>query len=129
MLSAGLMILRTVSLHSIMADIADEHELHTGRRQEGVFFAAAAFALKFVMGFGYIIGGPLLDIVGLTAGVAPGEASPEALLGIGIAIGPALALMLLVPCWMAVRLEVSRDGLEAVHEELGLGTAASAPES
>jgi Na+/melibiose symporter-like transporter len=129
MISAGLMILRTVSLHSIMADIADEYELHTGRRQEGVFFAAAAFALKFVMGFGYMIGGPLLDIVGLTAGVAPGEASPEALLGIGIAIGPVLALMLLVPCWMAVRLEVSRDGLHAVHQELGLTTAVSGTES
>ena len=129
MISAGLMILRTVSLHSIMADIADEYELHTGRRQEGVFFAAAAFALKFVMGFGYIIGGPLLDIVGLTAGVAPGEASPKALMGIGVAIGPVLALMLVVPCWMAIRLEVSREGLDAVHEGLGLGATVSATDS
>jgi GPH family glycoside/pentoside/hexuronide:cation symporter len=129
MISAALMILRTVSLHSIMADLADEYELQTGRRQEGVFFAAAAFALKFVMGFGYVIGGPLLDFVGLQAGVAPGDASPEALLGIGIAIGPMIALLLLVPWWMTSQIDVSRAGLKAVHDELGFGESAPAADS
>jgi Na+/melibiose symporter-like transporter len=78
------------------------------------------------MGFGYVVGGPLLDIVGLRAGVAPGEASPEALLGIGIAIGPVMALLLLVPWWMAHRIDVSREGLAEVQAELGLGVAESA---
>ena len=27
------------------------------------------------MGFGYMVGGPLLDLVGLHGGIAPGEAS------------------------------------------------------
>ncbi|MDP6377571.1 MAG: MFS transporter [Pseudomonadales bacterium] len=124
MIGTALSILRTVNLHSIMADIADEYELATGRRQEGVFFAAAAFALKFVMGFGYMIGGPLLDFVGLKAGVAPGEASQKALLGIGIAIGPVMVLLLLIPWWMAVRIDVSRGKLARVHSELGVGPAA-----
>ena len=125
MIGTGLTIIRTVNLHSIMADIADEYELQTGRRQEGVFFAAAAFALKFVMGFGYMVGGPLLDIVGLEAGVAPGEASPEALLGIGIAIGPVMAGLLLIPWWIAMRIDVSREGLEAVHSRLGINGSAA----
>jgi GPH family glycoside/pentoside/hexuronide:cation symporter len=129
MIGAALMILRTVSLHSIIADLADEYELQTGRRQEGVFFAAAAFAMKFVMGFGYVIGGPLLDIIGLHAGVAPGEASPQALLGIGIAIGPVIALLLLVPWWMTSRIDVSREAHEAVHEGLAFAGATSAAES
>ena len=88
LITTALVILRTVNLHSIMADIADEHELASGRRQEGVFFAATTFALKFIMGFGYMVAGPLLDFVGLEAGVAPGEASASALFGIGIVIGP-----------------------------------------
>ncbi|GAB3285640.1 MFS transporter [Parahaliea aestuarii] len=111
-------IMRTVTLHSIMADIADEHELATGRRQEGVFFAATTFALKFVMGFGYMVAGPLLDAVGLNAGVAPGEASDAALLGIGITVGPVMTLLLLVPWWMANRIDVSRERLQEVQAAL-----------
>lgn len=111
-------IIRSISNHSIMADIADEHELETGRRQEGVFFAAAAFATKFIMGFGYMVTGPLLDLVGLEAGVAPGAAPASALMGIGVVIGPVMALLLLIPWWMAARLDVSRDSLAQVQATL-----------
>ena len=118
MINTAFTIVRTVANHSIMADIADEHELKTGRRQEGVFFAAAAFAQKFVMGFGYMIGGPLLDVVGLETGMAPGEAPASALLGIGIVIGPVMALLLMVPWWMATKLDVSRERLQEVQNKL-----------
>ena len=117
--------MRTVNLHSIMADIADEHELKTGRRQEGVFYAASTFALKFVMGFGYMIAGPLLDIVGLEPGSAPGEASASALFGIGIVVGPVMVLLLMIPWWLAYRINVSRTRLEEV--QIGLKQR-SAPE-
>lgn len=117
-LSTLFAILRSIGVHSIMADIVDEHELETGRRQEGVFFASATFAQKFVMGFGYMIGGPLLDIVGLEAGVAPGDVPASALFGIGLVIGPVMALLLLVPWWMTNRLEVSRERSEVVQTQL-----------
>lgn len=113
-----LTIMRTVNLHSIMADIADEHELATGRRQEGVFFAATTFALKFVMGFGYMVAGPLLDIVGLQPGVAPGQASESALFGIGVVVGPVLVLLLMIPWWLAMRIDVSRDRINEVQAAL-----------
>ncbi|MEH6909076.1 MAG: MFS transporter [Oceanicoccus sp.] len=121
MLFTSLTIIRTVNIHSIMADIADEHELKTGRRQEGVFFAAAAFATKFVMGFGYMVAGPLLDIIGLEAGVAPGDAPDTALLGIGLVMGPLLALLYVVPWWMSTKLDVSKERLAEVHSQLRSG--------
>lgn len=117
MIGTALTIIRSVNLHSILADIADEHELRTGRRQEGVFFAAAAFAVKFVMGFGYIVGGPLLDYVGLQ-GVAPEDATAESLFGIGVFMGPVMVLCLLVPWWMAMRLQVSQKRLDDVQTRL-----------
>lgn len=120
LVGTGLTIVRTVNLHSIMADIADENELQTGRRQEGVFFSASTFALKFVMGFGYMVAGPLLDFVGLEPGVAPGEASESALFGIGIVIGPIMTAFLLIPWWMAARLNVSREKLNEVQASLAL---------
>ena len=46
-----------VAFGSMMADVADEHELTTGVRQEGVFFGAIAFSGKATSGFGNLIGG------------------------------------------------------------------------
>ena len=85
------------------------------------FFAAAAFATKFVMGFGYMVAGPLLDIIGLEAGVAPGDVPDTALLGIGIIMGPVLALLYVVPWWMSTKLDVSKERLAEVHSKLRSG--------
>jgi hypothetical protein len=60
-------IVRTISNHALLADIADEHELETGQRREGALFAAAFFAAKFISGFGYLVAGPFLDLIGLQA--------------------------------------------------------------
>ena len=43
-------IVRMVSIQAMLADVADEHDLATGQRQEGVLFAAAFFMAKFVSG-------------------------------------------------------------------------------
>jgi glycoside/pentoside/hexuronide:cation symporter, GPH family len=111
-------IVRTVSNHALLADIADEHELESGQRQEGVMFAAAFFAAKFISGFGYLVAGPFLDIIGLQAGTLPGDAPRSVILGLGIMMGPALALLMLIPLWMSLKLNVSMAGHTAVQQAL-----------
>lgn len=111
-------IVRTISNHALLADIADEHELETGQRQEGVMFAAAFFAAKFISGFGYLVAGPFLDLIGLQAGALPGEAPRSVILGLGIMMGPALALLMLIPLWMSMKLNVSMAGHMAVQRAL-----------
>lgn len=111
-------ILRTVSSHAMLADIADEQELATGKRQEGVMFAAAFFAAKFISGFGYLVGGPFLDLIGLDAGVQPGEAPPSVMTGLGLIMGPGLAVMMLIPLWMSLKLNVSHAAQQAVRQAL-----------
>ena len=113
-----LAILRTISHHAILADIADEHELRTGRRQEGVLFAVAAFAEKFVMGFGYIVVGPFLDIIGLEASMLPGAVPEPILFAIGVVVGPIMTAILIIPFWVVSRLDVSRERSERVQAEL-----------
>ncbi|NQX88937.1 MAG: hypothetical protein HRT77_09760 [Halioglobus sp.] len=44
------------------------------QRQEGILFAAASFANKFITGFGYLVAGPFLDFIGLEPGTPPGKA-------------------------------------------------------
>ncbi len=111
-------ILRTVSNHSLLADIADEQDLATGQRQEGVMFAAAFFAAKFISGFGYLVAGPFLDLIGLEAGMQPGEAPYSVILGLGLIMGPGLALILLIPAWMAFKLDLSQRGQLQVQQAL-----------
>ena len=81
-------------------------------------FAAAFFAAKFISGFGYLVAGPFLDLIGLEAGTVPGEAPASVILGLGIIMGPALALLLLIPLWMSFKLRVSLAGQLAVRQEL-----------
>ena len=111
-------ILRTVSNHAMLADIADEQELATGQRQEGVMFAAAFFSAKFISGFGYMIAGPFLDLIGLETGVQPGEAPAQVIWGLGLIMGPGLALFMLVPLWMALKLKLSLAGQLEVQRAL-----------
>jgi GPH family glycoside/pentoside/hexuronide:cation symporter len=111
-------ILRTISNHAMLADIADEQELATGQRQEGVMFAAAFFSAKFISGFGYMIAGPFLDLIGLETGVQPGEAPTQVIWGLGLIMGPGLALFMLVPLWMALKLKLSLAGQLEVQRAL-----------
>ncbi len=100
-------IIRSVSALSLLADIADEHDLQTGQRQEGVMFAAAFFAAKFVSGFGYLVAGPFLDLIGLETGMLPGETPPSVFWGLGLVMGPGLAIMLAIPAWLSFRIKLN----------------------
>ena len=62
--------------------------------------------------------GPFLDLIGLEAGTAPGEAPRSVILGLGIIMGPALALLMLIPLWMSLKLKVSLAGQLAVRKAL-----------
>tara|TARA_R110002072_G_scaffold136302_1_gene278651 strand:- start:4347 stop:5810 length:1464 start_codon:yes stop_codon:yes gene_type:complete len=111
-------ILRTIANHALLADIADEHELATGMRQEGVMFSAAFFAAKFVSGFGYLVAGPFLDLIGLEAGAMPGEVPYSVILGLGLIMGPGLALLMIVPLWVSLKLNMSMASQLAVRTAL-----------
>lgn len=102
-------IVRMVSIQAMLADVADEHDLATGQRQEGVLFAAAFFMAKFVSGFGFLVAGPFLDLIGLEAGMQPGEAPRSVILGLGLIMGPGLAVLLTIPAWASFKLDLNLE--------------------
>ena len=107
-ISAALVIwFQTVSASAI-ADISDEQELATSRRQEGVFFAAQGFSIKFVTGIGNLLGGIVIDLIRLPAGAAPGTVEADVLFNLGVVMGPIIAGFLFVPYLYARRLKLSR---------------------
>ena len=83
----------SVNAGSMIADITDEHELRTGHRQEGIFFAALAFAVKATVGIGQFVAGVSLDLIGLSAGSAPGTISEETVRSLGMLYGPGTAVL------------------------------------
>lgn len=84
------------SFSSMMGDIADEHELATGRRQEGIFFGVVSFSGKAASGLGSFIAGVALDVISWPAGIGrEGDAvpiPPETIQDLGIVYGPMLAV-------------------------------------
>ena len=83
----------SVNAGSMIADVTDEHELRTGRRQEGIFFAALAFAIKATVGVGQFVAGVSIDAIGLSARATPESVSPETIRALGIVYGPGTAVL------------------------------------
>jgi glycoside/pentoside/hexuronide:cation symporter, GPH family len=95
---------------SMMADVADEHELRTHRRQEGVFFGALSFAGKTASGLGTQVAGIVMDVIRFPAGADVRVVSDEIVRSLGIAYGPGIMVLgtLSLPFLLRYRLDRRR---------------------
>jgi glycoside/pentoside/hexuronide:cation symporter, GPH family len=95
---------------SMMADVADEHELQTHRRQEGVFFGALSFAGKTASGLGTQVAGIVMDVIRFPAGADVRVVSDEIVRSLGIAYGPGIMVLgtLSLPFLLRYRLDRRR---------------------
>jgi Na+/melibiose symporter-like transporter len=106
------------AFNSAMADITDEHELRTGRRQEGVYFGALAFAGKSSSGIGHGIAGIGLDLIAFPTNAAVGSVAPEVVRNLGLLYGPGLAVLAVVSLLCSSRYRLTRARFEALRREL-----------
>lgn len=107
-----------ISAGSMMADIADEHELSVGRRQEGVFFGALAFAGKSASGLGHGIAGLGIDAIGFPRDAAPGAVPHEVLVDLAILYGPGIMLLAVVAFGFLTRYRLDRTRHAEILAEL-----------
>ena len=110
-----------VGVGTAMADIADENELASGRRQEGVFFGASAFANKCSAALGSYLAGLSLTWIGWPSGEAVRTAADipaDTLLQLAILSGPMILLLALpgLACLRGYRLD--RGQLAAIQTAL-----------
>jgi len=103
---------------SIVADLADEQELLTHERQEGMFFAAQLFSLKFVTGIGNFVGGFVLDWVGMPVNAQPGTVPADVLVKLGIVMGPVLGAFMVAPYVFARKIEMTKERYTEVSAAL-----------
>ena len=93
-----------VGVSSTMADIADEYELETGLRQEGVLFAAISFAGKCMGALGSLLAGLMLTLIDWPTGEAvktAADISAETVVSLGVVSGP-IAASLAIPGFLCL---------------------------
>lgn len=81
--AVGLGIIANILFSSMIADVVEDEELKSGRRQEGVFFAAIAFAAKSTTGLGIFASGLIISAIKFPTGAAPGTIDPEIIANLG----------------------------------------------
>ena len=108
----SLMISMQVVLASMVADLVESSEIRTGRRSEGVFYAAVTFIKKTNQGIGAFIAGLLLQWVGFPEGANPADLPAEITRDLGA---------LLVPCqyllWSLMLIAIYRYRIDkSIHQ-------------
>jgi Na+/melibiose symporter-like transporter len=110
---------------SMMGDCADQDELESGRRREGVFFGASSFAMKLTYGGGAQIAGLVVDFVGLAGVHDIADVTPQMRLHLGLAMNLSV-LVLIGVSWLAFRrYDLSRVRLAEIHAQLAARRGAS----
>ena len=109
-----------ISVMSALADIADEHELITGIRQEGVFYAARSFFSKTSNGIGHVIAGIALDLIAFPENAMPGEVPEKIIFNLGLIDGPFAMIWGLIAAFFYARYKITRESHLKIKERLHL---------
>jgi glycoside/pentoside/hexuronide:cation symporter, GPH family len=86
--AVGLGIVGNILFSSMIADVVEDSELKTGRRQEGLFFAAIAFVNKAVSGLGIFFSGAIVAAIDFPSGVKPQDMPAEVVRNLGLVYVP-----------------------------------------
>jgi GPH family glycoside/pentoside/hexuronide:cation symporter len=120
--SVGLGIIGNILFSSMIADVVEDSELKTGRRQEGVFFAAIAFAAKATTGFGIFASGLIIGAIAFPTGAKPGTVDPLIVRHLGQIYVPTQVVLYGVATLLLLGYRISR----ASHQETLRKLAAAA---
>ncbi len=99
---------------SMIADLTEQTELETGRRNEGVISSSITFASKCADALGTLIAGILLSLIAFPTETAVGDVPADIIAKLGLIYGPVVFLI-----WMGVIFSISRYRISrSRHEEI-----------
>ena len=97
-----------IVIGSMLADIADLHASNTGKRQEGLFFAANSFAQKATFGIGTLFAGIGLDLIAFPKQVDVSMVSEETIFNLGLIAGPLPFAIYLIAAYIATKYDLNK---------------------
>jgi Na+/melibiose symporter-like transporter len=109
--------------YAMIADLVESNQLKTGRRNEGVYYAAMTFTRKTTQGLGVLSAGLILSIIAFPQGAEPSEVSADTLWWLGAAYAPSLLFL-----WMAALFCLSRYRIDKAQHEANLAALAQRTE-
>lgn len=113
-----------ISAMSALADIADEQELDTHRRQEGIFYAARSFFAKASSGLGHLLAGIAIDVIEFPVGSEPGTVAADKVFNLGLVDGPIAVIPGAIAVFFYLKYNLSRSRHAEIQAELGARRAA-----
>lgn len=111
-------IASAILVHAMIGDVVDEAALTTGRRAEGLYYAANSFMQKSVSGLGVLFAGIMLAVVGMPEGVKPGELAEGVVEHLAMIYIPAVALLYIVGASMLYYYRIDQASHEATLAQL-----------
>ncbi len=114
-----LLVAQQTLLISMISDLVEQGEVKTGRRSEGVFFAANTFIMKVTTGVGVMAATVVLALAQFPEGVAPDQVPDSALITLGWWYLPAVSLMRLLMILSILPYAVDRKKHEENLQKLG----------
>ncbi len=115
----GLIIAVQILATSMIADLVEDSQLRTGRRSEGVFFAAISFSRKAIEGGGILVASLILALIRFPVGASPEDVPPEAIFRLGLFYAPTLFVF-----WMMMLVCLSFYRIDRARHESNLRTLA-----
>jgi Na+/melibiose symporter-like transporter len=117
-----ILIIATIVLSvSMISDVVEDSQLKTGRRSEGLLFAARGFASKCITGVGIMTAGIMLTVIGFPEGAKPGEVAPEVIYNLGLMIAPTLFVLYMISLLIISQFPIDRKTHEANLAALNKG--------
>jgi Na+/melibiose symporter-like transporter len=106
-----------VTVASMMGDIADEHELTHGTRQEGIYFGSYNFSAKCTTALGNLVAGFTLDLISFPVNSTPGLVAEEVLFDFGT-MYCAVALITIFSTWIFWAYSLDKNKHDEIMREL-----------
>lgn len=98
-------IIGIMTRDSMLGDISDEVELDSGKRQEGILYAAVSFMQKVNTGLGSFTAGLVLSFIGFQGSVS----SSDEIYSLIVIQGPVVACLILIPAFLVYRYKITRS--------------------
>jgi len=106
------------TFNSMFADIADEIELETSTRKEGIIYASRSFANKLVTALGAFLGGITLDLIAFPKSAHIGSVAEDTVWWLGFAEGPATSVLSLCGIVFYLRYRIDRTRHAEIRSQI-----------
>jgi len=107
-----------IIIDSQLCDVADEHELQTGARAEGVIFSVRSFGNKTTAGVGGFIAGFGLEYIGFPQNAEVGGLAPETIDGLLFLNGPVYLAIYLLAVFCMTFYNIDKKRHDEILKEL-----------